>query len=588
MELNWAPENRWQSEQPTPAEAAPWALKPSLAPTGAPSDSGVTDGGVVDGGGADGGGADGDEAARDDRPSEVVEKHPPPDDAGRQQPPLEAQPANRPDDGHRHQRSQLTWLRRVNFRSRISLLVGMAVGIAVALASLVCYVAVSHQLEGQVISNLQQAVALLTSSNGRFQIRLLPLGNGGYYVPPDELVGFQDRTGDVLQVISQKSYASELPGNKRFFPMSTGAEQALKENPAHTVPIFETLTASTGATYRVVSLPTNIPNLAVQIGYPLNDVDSTLAFLRVALTLVALGGVALAAGLGWAVGRASIRPVEDLTLAAEHVTATQDLSATIDEEGKDELARLAHSFNAMLAALSSSRDKQVQLVSDAGHELRTPLTSLRTNIEVLLRTKDLDGPDRDALLSDVDAQLQELTTLVGDLVDLARDDERPPADPESVAFDELVERAVERAHRRAMSVHFEVSLEPGQVRAQPALLERAVMNVLDNAAKWSPPGGRVWVKLEAIGAWHLTVTDEGPGIAPEDLPHVFERFYRAQTARSMPGSGLGLAIVKGVVTSHGGNISVTSPPNGGTRVEIVLPFDDSPSPLNSNGNGHVA
>ena len=183
----------------------------------------------------------------------------------------------------------------------------------------------------------------------------------------------------------------------------------------------------------------------------------------------------------------------------------------------------------------------------------------------------------------MDAQLQELTTLVGDLVDLARDDERPQAEPELVDFDELVERAVERAHRRATSLDFDVSLQPGQVLAQPALLERAVMNVLDNAAKWSPPGGRVGRVAQADSAWHLTVTDQGPGIAPEDLPHVFERFYRAPTARSMPGSGLGLAIVKRVVTSHGGTIELTSPPGGGTRVEIVLPLEHGSSSTNGNG-----
>ena len=202
-----------------------------------------------------------------------------------------------------------------------------------------------------------------------------------------------------------------------------------------------------------------------------------------------------------------------------------------------------------------------------------------------MRTKDLQGPDREELLADVDAQLQELTTLVGDLVDLARDDERQQAEPELVNLDQLVERAVERAHRRAMSLDFDVSLQPGQVYAQPALLERAIMNVLDNAAKWSPPGGRVGVSLEANSAWHLTVTDQGPGIAPEDLPHVFERFYRAPTARSMPGSGLGLAIVTRVVTSHGGNIELTSPPGGGTKVEIVLPLE--PTPPTTNGNSEA-
>ncbi len=453
-------------------------------------------------------------------------------------------------------------------------------GIAVALASLVSYIAVSHQLEGQVTSNLQNAVAILTPQTGR-PLHLFQTSTG-FYVPTNELLNDDQETGDFIQLITRDSFVDGLPANKRFFPMSAGAQQALKQNPSDAVPIYETLTAVNGGSYRVVSVAYGVQGIVVQIGYQLTNVDNTLAFLRAALILVALGGVALAAGLGWAVGRASIRPVEDLTVAVEHVTATQDLTSTIDDEGNDELARLARSFNAMLAALAASKDQQAQLVSDAGHELRTPLTSLRTNIEVLMRTKDLPAADRQELLADVDGQLQELTTLVGDLVDLARDDERQQTEPELVDFDEIVEHAVERARRRATSLDFDVSLQPGQVYAQPALLERAVMNVMDNAAKWSPPGGRVGVSLENNGAWHLTVTDQGPGVAPEDLPHVFERFYRAPTARSMPGSGLGLAIVKRVVSSHGGTIELSSPSQGGTKVEIVLPLDGkSPST-----NGH--
>ena len=328
------------------------------------------------------------------------------------------------------------------------------------------------------------------------------------------------------------------------------------------------------------TITTDIRGLVVQVGYSLTNVDSTLAFLRAALILVALGGVALAAGLGWAVGRASIRPVEDLTVTVEHVTATQDLSSTINDEGNDELARLARSFNAMLAALAASKGQQAQLVSDAGHELRTPLTSLRATLRGLGALKDLPAGDREELLSDVDGQLQELTTLVGDLVDLARDDERQQTEPELVEFDELVEHAVERAHRRATSLDFDVSLQPGQDLARRPC-SSAVMNILDNAAKWSPPGGRVGVSLEADSAWHLTVTDQGPGIAPEDLPRVFERFYRAPTARSMPGSGLGLAIVKRVINTHGGTIELTSPRRK-HQVEIVLPLEQLGS---TNGNG---
>jgi two-component system, OmpR family, sensor histidine kinase MprB len=586
MELNWAPQNRWQRSRHAPTDPlTAYALPAPVVPEPSQAQQGEN-------------GVDEDDAAPGDAiwpdgpegPAKPIGTNgPTAPDAGTG-PESALTPGRSPEQpqplGADHNPGLFpeVWLRKVSFRSRISILVGVAVGIAVALASLVSYIAVSRQLEGQVTSNLQDAISLLSQSAGHPPLRLYPATNGtGYYIPPDELVNFQDRTGDVLQVVWQNGYVSELPGNKRFFPMSDDAQQALKENPSTPVPMYETLTASNGATYRVVTVPTVIQGLAVQVGYSLTNVENTLAFLRVALILVALGGVALAAGLGWAVGRASIRPVEDLTVAVEHVTATQDLSSTIDEEGNDELARLARSFNAMLAALAASKDQQAQLVSDAGHELRTPLTSLRTNIEVLIRTKDLPSTDREELLSDVDGQLQELTTLVGDLVDLARDDERQQTAPELVDFDELVEHAVERAHRRATSLDFDVSLQPGQVLAQPALLERAVMNLMDNAAKWSPPGGRVGVSLEANSAWHLTVTDEGPGISPEDLPHVFERFYRAPTARSMPGSGLGLAIVKRVVVAHGGTIELTSPPGGGTKVEVVLPLDHSSTSANGNG-----
>jgi two-component system sensor histidine kinase MprB len=468
----------------------------------------------------------------------------------------------------------LTLLREVSFRTRISVLVGVAVGIAVAMAALVSYVAVSRQLERQANSNLQSAVAQLPSLV-RFE--------GPGLLSGGPLINFQLRTGDQVQVIvggpqgtqvhsvnAQQDTISETT----FFPLTTASKQILAASPDDQS--VQTEQGSDGNPYLVATVSVITGELAVQIGYPMSNVDNTLAFLRLILVLVALGGAAVATGLGWLVGRASIRPVETLSWAAEHVAETQDLSATIDDTGNDELGRLARSFNAMLGALAASRQQQAQLVSDAGHELRTPLTSLRTNIEVLMKMRDLPSDDREALLADVDSQLKELTTLVGDLVDLARDDERPEAEPEAVPFAELVQRAVDRAQRRALSLHFDVSLQPGHVRAQPALLERAVMNVLDNAAKWSPVGGRVGVTLASDGAWHLTVTDQGPGVAPEDLPHIFERFYRAQSARSMPGSGLGLAIVKRVVASHGGTVEVTSPAGGGTRVDIELPLDNEP------------
>ena len=573
MELNWAPQSPWSDDVPGVAAPQPaWPVyRPGQeAPSGPAGGSlppephgGITSPWPTDG--------TGDVAVGPtEQPSEQVLAEQVLAEQVLAEQVLGGQVLGGPDGTERDWKAKepgLPWLRQVSFRSRISILVGAAVGIAVAMAALVSYVAVSRQLERQATRNLDNAIGSATG--------LVYMTFQGPTISLPNVFKFQNQTGDSVQVITKTEVISLQSGqasDTRFFPMSGDAAQVLKNGPGGDA-IIQTVNATNGEPYRVASVPTSISGVVVQIGYPLSAVDNTLAFLRLMLLLVALGGVAVATGLGWAVGRASMRPVEDLTLAAEHVAATQDLSATIDDEGKDELARLAGSFNAMLAALAFSRRQQTQLVSDAGHELRTPLTSLRTNIEVLMRTKDLPSDDRDELLADVDAQLKELTALVGDLVDMAREDERPDAEPEPVRFNEIVERAVERAHRRAQSLHFDVSLQPGEVRAQPALLERAVMNVLDNAAKWSPPGGHVGVTLEANNAWHLTVTDQGPGITPEDLPHIFERFYRAESARSMPGSGLGLAIVRNLVTSHGGTIDVTSSAAGGTRVDIVLPLD---------------
>ncbi|MFC5183533.1 sensor histidine kinase [Actinomadura harenae] len=310
---------------------------------------------------------------------------------------------------------------------------------------------------------------------------------------------------------------------------------------------------------------------ALSTAIPLDEAEGPLGNLALLLVAVSAAGVLLSAGAGLMIARTSLRPVDRLTDAAEHIARTEDLDTRIPEHGHDEIARLSQAFNTMTRALAASRDRQQQLIADAGHELRTPLTSLRTNIDLLLRSQDsgreLPPDTRRRLLASVKAQMVELSSLVGDLLELARPAEGQPA-RETVALHEAVERAVERARLRGPGLTVEMDVSPWFVQGDPGQLERAVVNLLDNAVKFSPPSGRVRVRLDG---GELTVRDEGPGIAPEDLPHVFERFWRSPSARSLPGSGLGLSIVARVVGEGGGRVTLEPAGGGGTLVRVVLP-----------------
>lgn len=282
----------------------------------------------------------------------------------------------------------------------------------------------------------------------------------------------------------------------------------------------------------------------------------------------------MAGWLGWLATRTALGPVERLTEASEYVATTRDLTRRIEARGSDEIARLAASFNTMLdalerstAALDVSLVAQRQLVADASHELRTPLTSIRTNIEILRDENELSPAERAQLLDAVSAQMQELSTLVADLIELARGDQ-PLVESEDVRLDRLVEEAVARARGHALHVEFLTHLEPRVVEGVPERLERAIRNLLDNAAKFSPPDGVVEVTL---AGGELRVRDHGPGVKPEDLPHVFDRFYRSGEARAVVGSGLGLAIVRQVVDAHGGSVGAEAAEGGGVCFVLTLP-----------------
>jgi two-component system, OmpR family, sensor histidine kinase MprB len=307
-----------------------------------------------------------------------------------------------------------------------------------------------------------------------------------------------------------------------------------------------------------------------EVALPLGDVESTLSRLEIVLGLVCLGGIALAAALGLLVSRAALVPVRRLTRAAESVAQTQDLRHRIQPGEADELGRLADSFNTMLGALERSRLAQRQLVSDASHELRTPLTSIRANLDALATGTSLPVHERGRVIAAARAQLHELTVLVGDLVDLSQTG-LGEIELEDVRLDLAAGGALERARLHAPRCRFVLDAEPCLVRAAPSRLDRAIANLLDNASKWnppSPPGAPVEVRV-ADGC--VRVRDHGPGIAMTDLPHVFDRFYRAPAARGMPGSGLGLAIVRQVADTHGGSVYAANDPHGGARLTLELP-----------------
>jgi two-component system sensor histidine kinase MprB len=443
----------------------------------------------------------------------------------------------------------------MSFRSRIALAGAVAVAVAVAAASGITYVVVRGELRSEIDEALEARAATT-----RLRIVEDPRSGRRFLDVPAPLLG---GASGYVQLVTPEGRAIRPIGETVALPITARDRAAALGGLDE--PFFQDARVA-GTHVRVLTLPLE-QGYALQISRPLDEVDNALERIRRWLIIVALVGVGIAAALGAVVARAALAPVRRLTLTAEEVTETRDLSRRIDERGSDELARLASSFNTMLAALEASARSQRQLVSDASHELRTPLTSIRTNVEVLARDERLPDGERESLLADVTAQLGEMTGLVSELVELARGDSEP-VEPEDVRLDLLVEEMVERARRNHPEIHFEPALMPTTVHGVPAGLERAVSNLLDNAGRWSPRGGKVEVTLRG---GELTVRDRGPGIAGEDLPHVFDRFYRAPSARGMPGSGLGLAIVRQVAESHGGTVEAEAAVGGGALLRLRLP-----------------
>jgi two-component system, OmpR family, sensor histidine kinase MprB len=488
----------------------------------------------------------------------------------------------------------------MTLRTRIAAVAGMSVALAVLAVAVGLYVAISTELRDEVDKGLRERVRPFTQP---------PPGGikggaqGGAEGPgPGALLGSGPPPGGAPPSDVGEGAPGGLPSRVQPAPFggASGYVQFLEASGAVRVPGGQgssparipttaqdrsiarrgrggALTERTVRGTKLRVLTQGIDRLgsgrhgAVMVARPLGEVNSELNRLVLILAIVGAVGIALAAGLGALVARVALAPVRRFTTRTETLTEARalrgsrlDLSRRLEVEGKDELGRLADSFNRTLDALERSVQAQRRLVADAGHELRTPIASLRANIQVLGEAERLPGAEQESLRQDIVGELDELTALVADVVELARGTSSEGRQPDEVRLDAIVRAAIERAQRRG-GVRFEQRLEPTVVTGQADRIDRAVGNLLENARKWSPDGGLVEVALKD-GV--LSVRDHGPGFDEQDVPHVFDRFYRADGARGLPGSGLGLAIVRQAAEACGGYAEAGNATGGGALMRV--------------------
>jgi len=449
------------------------------------------------------------------------------------------------------------WLRAWPLQRRVAYLTTIAVALAVALTSVAGYVTLRISLYRALDAEMVQTATSLAVVPVAQDIRTL----GG-------LTERALRAGNV-------SVAAIRTDGETFYVPDERDHLVLGAKELAVARLQSGYSARNGVTsggdaYRIVAVPiTDLGNYALVLGRPLQPTNDILSSLWLVLIIFGVAGVIIAAVVGAYVARSSLRPVRELSAAVEYVSVTKELTPITINAPAGDIAVLAESFNQMLQSLASSRERQARLIADAGHELRTPLTSLRTNIELLAADAEsgmLKQKDRIAILADVKAQLVEFTELIGDLVQLARDE--TASTPEALDFRNVVNAALDRVRRRAHGLIFDVELNPFYLVGDSDTLERAITNLLDNAVKWSPPNGTIRVQLEGD---RLRVADQGPGIAEADMPFIFDRFYRGDTARQTSGTGLGLSIVAQTVAQHGGWVTAGRSAQGGAEFTIQLP-----------------
>ena len=446
----------------------------------------------------------------------------------------------------------------MSLRTRLTVIVAVIVAVAVVGGAYAAQVSAKQALREETDKFLRDRAAGI--------VQHPPGGNGGFGGAPTDNDHDNHRPyyefDAVQQIIDRSGNVTDtLPGQPSLPIDAEDRAIAAKESASR----YRDVTVG-GQEYRMITVSLRNGG-AVQIARQVSESDDVLDALRNRLVVIALAGIALAALAAWLVMRRATRPIERLTGTAEHIAATQDLTTPIPVHGNDEVGRLAASFNTMLIALDTSREQQQRLVVDASHELRTPLTAVRTNIDFLGHATTLDAEQRAQLIAETRLELDELTNLVSEMVELATDvRSQEPVAPVSLAD---VASDVTARFRRRTGKEIIVDVDGGgTVEGRQAMLDRAVSNLVDNALKFSPDGEAVTV---TVHGGTLEVADRGPGIAPDDRERVFDRFYRATSARTLPGSGLGLSIVSQIAVLHGGAVVLDAREGGGTVARLTLP-----------------
>lgn len=458
----------------------------------------------------------------------------------------------------------------MTLRHRIAAVAGLAVAVTVLLAATAIFLAVGAQLHRQIDDALQSRAREMAGAPDPDRDHDGVCGAGGGAADGGRAFTAPRSDRDDARFGGAEGYVQILCADGRVLrpaavttglPVSGPALAIARSGSGQALASMEV--AGTHLRVLTLALPSKLG--AVQVARPLTEVDHALRDILLVLAVVAAAGVALAAALGALVARAALAPVRRFTRRTEELAGNPDPAERIATTGDDELARLARSFNATLDALEQSIEAQRHLVADASHELRTPIASLRANIQTIEESDRLPQHERAALHADILEELDELTALVGDVVELARGS-RPGRVLDDVRVDRIVSSLVQRAEGRGgVDVSFRADIEPTVIRGEPDRMHRAISNLLDNAIKWSPAGGVIDLELRD---GTLTVRDRGPGFAAADLPHVFERFYRADDSRGMPGSGLGLAIVRQAAEAHGGSVEAANAPGGGAQLRV--------------------